>query len=112
MVARHRGRRIRILLVRACLAVFIVWRGPPLRAPVTLTPLTWQDDVTGMEFVRLGPGTFRMGTPATEDGRELQEILHDVTLTPFYMSRYEVTQGEWRKVMGQNPSRFQDCGET
>jgi formylglycine-generating enzyme required for sulfatase activity len=111
MASRRTGRHIRILLVTACLAVFIVWRGPALRAPVTLTPLTWQDDRTGMEFVRLGPGTFRMGTPATEDGRELQEILHDVTLTPFYMSRYEVTQGEWLNVMGQNPSRFQDCGE-
>jgi len=51
-----------------------------------------------------------MGTPPDEDGRETQEVLHTVAVTPFYMSRYEVTQAEWQRVMGHNPSQFQDCG--
>jgi formylglycine-generating enzyme required for sulfatase activity len=36
---------------------------------------------------------------------------HQVTLTkPFYIGRYEVTQGQWTAVMGSNPSEFSDPG--
>ena len=63
-----------------------------------------------MQFVLLGPGTFQMGTPPGEAEREEQELQHEVSLSPFYMSRYEVTQAEWQRVTGHNPSRFQDCG--
>ena len=63
-----------------------------------------------MQFVLLGPGSFRMGTPPEEQDREPQEVQHSVTLSAFYMSRYEVTQAEWERVTGHNPSQFQDCG--
>src|SRR5262245_39645762 len=82
-----------------------------LRAPEYRAPATWQDPRTGMQFVLIRPGTFIMGTPADEDGREAQETPHEVTLTrPFYLGRFEVTQAEWTKVTGRNPSHFQDCG--
>jgi len=29
----------------------------------------------------------------------------------FYMGKYEVTQGQWKEVMGNNPSLFKDCGD-
>ena len=64
-----------------------------------------------MEFVRIEPGSFWMGSPEDEFGREPQEVLHRVTLTrPFYIGRYEVTQEEWLRVMGRSPSHFDECG--
>ncbi|MFM7864602.1 MAG: formylglycine-generating enzyme family protein [Planctomycetaceae bacterium] len=45
-----------------------------------------------------------MGPPASEIGRYDEETQHQVTLTkPFYMGRTEVTQGQWKKVMGTEP---------
>jgi formylglycine-generating enzyme required for sulfatase activity len=52
-------------------------------------------------------GTFVMGSPATEAGRDSDEVQHQVTLTrSFYVCRCEVTQGEWQKRMGWNESNY------
>jgi len=48
-------------------------------------------------------GTFQMGS---NDGKSDERPVHSVTLSPFYMGRYEVTQEEWKTVMGTNPSSF------
>ena len=62
-------------------------------------------------FVRIAPGTFTMGSPTGEEGREADEIQHSVTITRAYcMKATEVTQGEWQAVMGSNPSEFTHCG--
>ena len=68
----------------------------------------------GMEFVLIEAGTFAMGSPETEAGRFDDEgPVHQVTLSqPFYLGKYEVTQGQWEAVMGDNPSYFSDCGRT
>jgi len=66
----------------------------------------------GMEFVYIPPGTFMMGSPSGEKGRLKDEKQHRVTLTKgFYMQTTEVTQGQWRAVMGSNPSHFKSCGD-
>lgn len=55
------------------------------------------------------PGTFKMGSPATEPGRIDNEAQHEATLTRgFWMAETPVTQGLWEAVMGANPSRFVD----
>ncbi len=65
----------------------------------------------GMEFVFIRASAFMMGSPAHELGRNPDEVQHKVKLTKsFYMQRSEVTQGLWFRVMGMNPSHFQDCG--
>jgi len=47
-----------------------------------------------------------------EPGRKDDERQHNVTLTKgFHMQTTEVTQGQWRAVMGNNPSYFKDCGD-
>ena len=51
-------------------------------------------------------GTFVMGSPTNEVGRSGDEAQHTVTLSGFYMSRYEVTQREYLAVVGSNPSYF------
>ena len=61
----------------------------------------------GMEFVLIPAGTFQMGSPTTEPGRDSDETLHTVTLSqPFYLSKHEVTQAQWQAIMGSNPSQF------
>ncbi|GMQ79795.1 MAG: hypothetical protein BMS9Abin03_234 [Thermodesulfobacteriota bacterium] len=66
----------------------------------------------GMEFVYIKPGSFMMGSPSNESGRDSDEKQHRVTLTKeFYMQSTEVTQGQWKAVMGNNPSEFKNCGD-
>ena len=60
-----------------------------------------------MEMIYVGPGTFTMGSPSSEEGRMNDETQHRVTLTKgFWLGKYEVTQKQWRSVMGSNPSEF------
>ncbi|MCP3888325.1 MAG: SUMF1/EgtB/PvdO family nonheme iron enzyme [Desulfobulbaceae bacterium] len=66
----------------------------------------------GIKFVYISPGTFKMGSPKAESGRYDNETHHQVTLTQgFYMQTTEVTQGQWRSLMGNNPSFFNGCGD-
>jgi len=66
----------------------------------------------GMKFVRIPAGSFMMGSPSSESDRDNDETQHRVTLTkPFYLQTTEVTQGQWRAVMGSNPSSFISCGD-
>jgi formylglycine-generating enzyme required for sulfatase activity len=62
-------------------------------------------------YVRIAPGTFTIGSPTGEEGRDDDETQRSVTITrAFCMKVTEVTQGEWQAVMGSNPSYFKDCG--
>lgn len=63
-------------------------------------------------YILVKPGCFQMGSPATEDGRDSSEVQHEVCITKgFYLKETEVTQKEWRDVMGSNPSHFVACGD-
>jgi formylglycine-generating enzyme required for sulfatase activity len=78
---------------------------------VRMPTRTVDDPRTGMLFVQLPAGRFTMGSASSEKGRNADEMLHDVTIThPFLLSRYEVTQQQWRTVMGTSPSTFTGCG--
>ena len=58
-----------------------------------------------LEMVLIPAGKFKMGSPASEEGRADDEVLHDVTISKlYYMSKYEVMQDQWQAVMGDNPS--------
>ncbi len=71
----------------------------------------FKDKFTGMEFLLVKGGCFQMGSPSGEDGRNRDEgPIHEVCVDDFYMGKYEVTQGEWRKVMLNTPSRFKEGG--
>ncbi|MCL1865120.1 MAG: formylglycine-generating enzyme family protein [Spirochaetes bacterium] len=58
-------------------------------------------------FVQIKGGTFIMGSPSSEAGRNDNESQHRVTVSSFYMGKYEVTQEEYIEVMGSNRSRWQ-----
>jgi uncharacterized protein (TIGR02996 family) len=66
----------------------------------------------GMQFVLIPPGKFLMGSPETEAERHSGEgPQHEVEITrPFYLGVYPVTQAEYEKVMGKNPSWFSASG--
>ena len=51
-------------------------------------------------------GKFLMGSPDNEIQREDDETRHEVTVDDFYISKYELTQKEYEKIMGNNPSQF------
>lgn len=66
----------------------------------------------GMKFIYILPGTFMMGSAANERGANDDEKQHQVTISrPFYLQAAEVTQGQWKRIMGNNPSYFKHCGE-
>jgi formylglycine-generating enzyme required for sulfatase activity len=53
-----------------------------------------------------------MGSPSNEPERDNDESQRSVVISDaFYMQTTEVTQGQWRKVMGSNPSSFKYCGD-
>ncbi|TNE73274.1 PEGA domain-containing protein [bacterium] len=57
----------------------------------------------GMEFVLIPAGTFQMGSNESSG----EKPVHSVTISqPFYMGKYEVTQKQWKAVMGNNPSNW------
>jgi formylglycine-generating enzyme required for sulfatase activity len=65
-----------------------------------------------MKFIYIAPGSFFMGSPSTEPGRDPDERRHKVTLTSgYWLQATEVTQGQWQALMGNNPSRFNDAGK-
>lgn len=65
----------------------------------------------GMAFAWIPPGTFTMGSPPGEPGRDSDETPHEVTLTRgFYMQTTEVTQAQWNALMESDPSYYKECG--
>jgi formylglycine-generating enzyme required for sulfatase activity len=58
-------------------------------------------------FVWIPPGSFVMGSPASEADRDSDEVQHAVMLTRgFWLSDHETTQAEYQSIMGSNPSYF------
>jgi formylglycine-generating enzyme required for sulfatase activity len=91
--------------------------GEEKRISITLTkikppPKEEFTNSLGMKFVLIPAGTFQMGSPESEPDRFDNERQHQVTISrPFYLQTTPVTQGQWIKVMGNNPSYFRECGE-
>jgi formylglycine-generating enzyme required for sulfatase activity/tRNA A-37 threonylcarbamoyl transferase component Bud32 len=59
-----------------------------------------------LEMVAIPGGTFMMGSPDGE-GYHHETPQHQVTLQPFFMGKYTITQEQYEAVMGNNPSHFQ-----
>ena len=83
--------------------------------PVAQTPVTNVDNISipvkdgvSIDLVRVEAGTFTMGATAEmENPYDREKTPHRVTLTnDYYIGKYEVTQGLWQAVMGNNPSYF------
>ncbi|MCA8972169.1 MAG: SUMF1/EgtB/PvdO family nonheme iron enzyme, partial [Planctomycetes bacterium] len=88
----------------------------PKRDPVTKKLQLLPE--TGLVFVFLPGGRVRMGAQSTDpelpyydaralpnEASSLKQVV-EVTLEPFFISKYEMTQEQWERVMGENPSQF------
>jgi uncharacterized protein (TIGR02996 family) len=70
----------------------------------------------GMKFVLIPAGKFRMGTPPEERSGDpysngsRQRVV--VLSRAFFLGAHPVTQGQWKQVMGKNPSRFCPTGRS
>lgn len=62
-----------------------------------------------LEMVYIPGGTYMMGSPEIESGRDDESPQHQVTVPAFYAGKYPITQAQWQAVMGNNPS--DDKGE-
>jgi formylglycine-generating enzyme required for sulfatase activity len=72
----------------------------------------------GLDMIAIPGGSFQMGAPTDEpDGQSYEKPQHEVTIQPFYLGRYPITQAQWRVVAGYelvkkelnpDPSRFKD----
>jgi formylglycine-generating enzyme required for sulfatase activity len=85
----------------------------PVATIVSMIPAPVADQKTltnsiGIDFILIAAGEFDMGSPMGEKYRDPSEgPVHRVKLTSaFYMGKYEVTQKQWREVMGNSPSYF------
>ena len=84
--------------------------------PEPYTKTGWAKEIihekTGIVLVYIPAGQFLMGSPGDEAGRTDEETQHRIKLTQgFYLGKYEVTQGQWEKVMGENPSWSRNAGK-
>jgi formylglycine-generating enzyme required for sulfatase activity len=66
------------------------------------------EPASGVELVLVQGGCFRMGD-VFGDGETEEAPAHEVCLRDFYLGKFEVTQGQWKKVMGGNPSLDEAC---
>jgi len=68
------------------------------------------DSATGMQMIFVKGGCYQMGD-AFGDGAADEKPVHEVCVNDFYIGKYEVTQGQWQRIMGNNPSYFKNCGD-
>jgi hypothetical protein len=69
---------------------------------------TFRDPTTGMEFVSVPGGSYEQGCHANAGECYTDEKpTRRVSLRPFWLGKTEVTQGQWKRVMGSNPAKFQ-----
>ncbi len=72
----------------------------------------WKDPVLGMEFVWVPGGCYEMGCGSWASAcSDHEKPVHTVCVSGFWMGRYEVTQGQWKRIMGANPATFYRCGD-
>ena len=79
----------------------------PAKAPSALSqPVQRQRAAYEPEMVLIPAGRFTMGS---DEGDADEMPTHPVSIRSFELGKFEVTQGQWKAVMGDNPSRFSDC---
>jgi sulfatase modifying factor 1 len=72
--------------------------------------LTYTDTETGMDFVLVKGGCYKMGD-TFGDGYYNEKPVHEVCVDDYYIGKFKVTQGQWKTVRGDNPSYFRNCGD-
>jgi formylglycine-generating enzyme required for sulfatase activity len=103
--------RLGVVLAGVFAVLLLSWLNPSLDWPsLPLVPPagTIISTTVGMKLVLVPAGEFLMGSPDSDKAASADEKPpHRVRITrPFYLGMYEVTQGQYRAVTGENPSGF------
>jgi formylglycine-generating enzyme required for sulfatase activity len=80
-------------------------RAPPPLRPRPAAARDWIEPITGMPFVAVPAG--RLVRAAAAKSAESATGGAAMAIAPFWIGKYPVTQAQWQKIMGGNPSRFQ-----
>jgi formylglycine-generating enzyme required for sulfatase activity len=75
---------------------------PPLEIVTLRTGTGFSDPFEG-QMVFVQGGSFMMGS---NEGSDVEKPVHKVTLSDFYIGKFQVTQAQWKAIMGDNPSAF------
>jgi len=111
---KPKNRSLYMIVLWGVLGIFVVIAGYLILGPSGKKYVTPQANVSREipsqailepEMVRISGGTFIMGSESSEAYND-EKPIHRVTLDGFWIGKYEVTQAEWVKVMGSNPSSF------
>jgi formylglycine-generating enzyme required for sulfatase activity len=116
---------VAVLGICALIAVGIVWRvyrgkstetssasTPPIEktnSGAAITGATFNEAANGADIalVSIPAGSFLMGSPTSDPARDQDEGPQtNVTLQKFYLSKFEITQAQYRAIVGSNPSKF------
>ncbi len=93
-----------VLVVAGALAAWVSSRDRGAEQASTVAGQEQISNSIAMALVKIPGGTFVMG----EAGRANRLPTREVTIAPFYIGIYEVTQAQWQAVMGYNPSEYKD----
>lgn len=72
------------------------------------SPFGVEVDPFGIEFIKVGGGTFVMGDPSGSAANSEELPATTMAIGEFWLGRFEVTQAQWFRVMGTNPSQYKD----
>ena len=88
-----------------CVAIILIFTtGSAWAQPI-------EQDFNGITFVKVEPDSFTFGSSSEQLHHQSNERAFPISLNhSFWISKYEVTQGEWMSVMGSNPSTFKALG--
>ncbi|MDR1814679.1 MAG: SUMF1/EgtB/PvdO family nonheme iron enzyme [Tannerella sp.] len=90
------------------IGVLVIVGGLLLSSKAKFQNFTETDNGVDFEMLYVAGGTFTMGCTSEQGGDcwDGEKPAHQVTLSGYYIGKYEVTQAQWKAVMGNNPSDF------
>lgn len=90
----------KIIYLIGCLAMFSLTLPPTAFAQNRIDPLE-------IEMIYVEGGTFLMGSDDNDESAErIEKPRHEVSVSDFYIGKYEVSQRLWENIMGTNPSQI------
>jgi formylglycine-generating enzyme len=105
------GSRMKLYVILLCLLLFAFCKRAEGASPEAVNAAapaagaSWTEPRTGMVFRWVPAGCFLMGSPKSEQGRNVDEgPQHKVCLSGFWIGEKEVTQAQWTTLMKSNPS--------
>ena len=108
----HKGKFAFICVLVVTISFFIAYGFSIAGASKSAQTENTVTNSLGMEFVHVPPGSFLRGSPIDEVGRTSDEGQHKVTLTNgYYVQTTEVTQKQYKAVMGALPLYIRKCSE-